>query len=344
MSGQNFPGFQSRLASRSWLVAALGCLLVGYGYVDQSMSVSTLQWLLFVVGAALLPQGPPPTFNSAIIAASLSVVQASTYAALGFSRWQEAAEGVPSKACSADDPNVHFFRASLSFVWALGFLLLAAHSLRSRCEHFWTALRVMVGVCSGLRLATNVLMHHVLQAPPGCYLPGNLDLGTSLAFNAGCIALTALALSSSARHQLSEWSGGALVVFDLSEVSEMQEPKGGKAALEILDNDGGSHSTEDGPPADREVAQSSCDKRRTALRPASRATTRSVGSSAGLELGQLWTETPAAPNEERAGTAVFEDEGDEDFEVRSHSNVSAHSSRSPSPGSSPSMRAAAVFE
>ena len=149
-----------------------------------------------------------------------------------------------------------------------------------------TALRVMVGVCSGLRLATNVLMHHVLQAPPGCYLPA-FGFGTSLAFNAGCIALPHLLELSMYATSCPNGAGGALVVFDLSEVSEMQEPKGGRLRWKSLTTMAAVTRRRMGLPADREVAQSSvtsdelpCDLPRVRpLDPLARALAWSWGNS-----------------------------------------------------------------
>ena len=326
---------QSRLTVRSQVMALIACMLVFAGYTTQSLWVSVLPYLLFVVGAAWLPQGPPPTTASAAVASALSIIQSSTYAALGLDRWRDSIQAAEVQeqptgwcnlhrcvvGCGSANPHVHVLRAGISFVWAVGFLWLAADVLRWRCARFWTAVRHVVGICSLLRLAANIMLH-ALDAPPNCFVPGNLTLRDSVLFNLGCVGLAAFVLSARNRHWLSEWTGGARVVLKLAEV---QEPEEWGGSSELLD-DGRSRSSLSLNEQRSEVrpigGMMGALGGEEAARPSSRSqktqSARSAGSSAAPELGKLWGETPSAPDDaNRAGSAVFYDSDDSGFDRRS---------------------------
>jgi len=227
-------------------MAMLGCCFVVAGSVSQALAVSLLPFLLLVVGAAWLPEGPPPTTASALAASALSIVNASIYVKLGLDRWRQAAEAValPGEAsplgCNASDPSVHLLRASTSFVWAAGFVWLAADVLRWRCARFWSAIRLVVGICSSLRLGANLVLHYAIHAPHQCFVPGNVSFRESILFNSGCIVLAAAVLSLRSRSLLSEWTGGACVVLSLSEVHALPKPAGD--AVAAADDDRSSDS------------------------------------------------------------------------------------------------------
>lgn len=315
--------FQSRLTVRSLIIAMIGSALVVAGHWSQRLLMSALPYLLFVVGAAWLPQGPPTTFVSAAVASSMSLLQAGIYASLALERWRQGGvvnEETATLGCHGASPNVHLVRAIISFVWAAAFLLLAGDSLRRHCEGFWMALRLVVGVCSGVRLVMNVLLQ-ALGAPPNCFVPGNITFISAVLFNFACVILAAFVLSTRCRHRLSEWTGGACVVLTLAEVQKSEEaPRG------ILDDDTRSHSTDahstDAHSQEFTMGSKEEEPHRAALRARSHAGSRggsktgthsviSAGSSAAPELGHLWGEVPAAPAGERLGTAVFEDGSDD---------------------------------
>jgi len=312
-----------RLTLRSLIMATAGCLLVFGGYMTQHLSMSALPYLLFIVGAAWLPEGPPPTLASAVVASALSVVQASIYAGLGFDRWHmgTGAQGESAFAgCRAGDPNVHKARACISFVWAAAFLWLAADVLRRHCEGFWTALRLVIGICSGLRLGVNVLLH-ALDAPSDCFVPGGTDFKRAFVFNLSCVVLATVVLSSRCRHQLSKWTGGALVVLTLAEIQG--DPTDGDPPSQFLEDMRSTHSHSqpsrvDSPHAAISSPHGECVPREAYSARSGTLSHRSAGSSAGPELGQLWTETPAVPADERLGTAVFyeSDSDDSAFDQR----------------------------
>ena len=309
-------------------MATAGCLLVFGGYMTQHLSMSALPYLLFIVGAAWLPEGPPPTLASAVVASALSVVQAGIYARLGLDRWHQGTDAQGESAfagCRAGNPNVHMARACISFVWAAAFLWLAADVLRRHCEGFWTALRLVIGISSGLRLGVNVLLN-ALDAPSDCFIPGSTSFERAFVFNLSCVVLATVVLSSRCRHQLSKWTGGALVVLTLAEIQG--DPTGGDPPTRPLEDIRSTHSRSQPSRVDsphtavssphRAASAGGCVPREAHTVRSGTHSHRSAGSSAGPELGQLWTETPAVPADERLGTAVFyeSDSDDSGFDQR----------------------------
>ena len=307
---------ESTITLRARIMASTACILVIAGHMTQGFFVSAMPYLLFICGACWLPQGPPPTHASAMLATALSIGQASTYIALGIRRWQsDAVEDVmdvhdAAASCRSEDPKVHLVRSVISFVWAFGFICLSAHVLYFHCAHFWTALRCVIGACSALRLVSNIFMYW-LDAQAGCYLPGNVSFFASVSFNVACIALVVVVLESKRRRALSEWTGGGRVVLNLAQVPE-EAPVGppGPALAEPADATSDTADVDTGVFGVAEfldyqpgpgVGAGNPD-----VRPASRSA-RSAGSSAGPELGGLWDEAPAEPHQERLGSAVFYD-------------------------------------
>ena len=303
--------FEARLATRSLIIATLGSLLVFWGYMNQQLMANLLPYLLFVIAAAWLPKGPPPTLTSTLVASSMSLAQASIYGTLGVDRWHEALAGASdeqqtflSVGCRASSPYVRLIRGGISFVWAAGFLLLAIHVLCTRCQGFWTALRLVIGLCSGVRFGGNVLVY-AIGAPDNCFVPGNATLSFALGFNLGCIVFVLVVLSSRCRYALSEWTGGALVVLSLSEVKDSIKDEASDVGFSDLDSMSSRTSSYRGGRLDSRGHHSH------------HQTASSKGSSAISELGRLWEEAPADPADERMGSAVFYDSDDSNFDRRS---------------------------
>lgn len=226
-----------KLSSRSRLIAvtltpfSVFYLMVRTGVAFQSTSTSVLQiiavsspYLLTALIAAAVPEGVPqglPLTSCRHMAALCLVMMVS-----------DAKNAYDALHTVEFALEVRIVRASTTATFALLMVPVAFDILQHRARHWWTCIRVLIGVGSLVRLGSVVLLR-TLGGPEDCYLPIRSSFASSLGFSIASLIFAAFGLSLTARRRFSEWSGLYSVVFTLADLHSLPDAPRGTAPRHV---------------------------------------------------------------------------------------------------------------